>query len=157
MGHPLPSIPPATKDQASLEKNSSVLGFNKLGVSQSPWPTQRWLILTAHGNGYCHQWQQRQNRQDGQALNSTHRKRTTGETIRGGFESWGLVPPNPVHFPYFKKINPIQTKQDETSCFFVGKSLSLGPTSQLHPWKSTWNPKIWRLGSDHVPFQLAHL
>ena len=113
---------------------------------ESPWPTQRWLILTAHGNGYCHQWQQRQNRQDGQALSSTDRKRTTGETIRGCFESWGLAPPNPVGLPYFKKS--IQFKRNKTKqvVFFVLGNPCLWVRHHNYTLENQHGTQKWRFG-----------
>ena len=123
-------------------KKLKCLGFNK-PVSLSPWPTQRWLILTAHGNGYCHQWQQRQNRQDGQALSSTDRNPKPAKQFEGDLkvEVW---PPKPCAFPYFKKINPFKRNKTKQVFFVVGNPcLWVGHHKTLENQHET---KKWSLG-----------
>ena len=126
------------------------------------WPTQRWLILTAHGNGYCHQWQQRQNRQDRQALmNSLNRPKSTqnAKHFGAGFGKLRVWPPKKNWWVLLGLLWKKSTQSNETKLnkfFLVGKSLSLGPTSQIQPGKSTaGTPKKWKWMEDDVPFQLA--
>ncbi len=100
---------PEKPSGSRLETNSS---FRCQQNPQRFWPTQRWLILTAHGNGYCHQWQQRQNRQDGQALRVPPTENRRG--VFGKLRVWH--PQTPGGF-LFEKIDPL--KQNKPMFFFA--------------------------------------
>ena len=138
MGHPLPSIPPATKNQAS-----QVSGFNKLGVSlaypkvahpHSPW---QWLLSPMTTTPKPPRWASLKFNRP-----KTHNRRNNSGLLR----KLRFGPPKPCGSSVFQKINPIQTKQDETSCFFVLGNPCLWVRHHNYTLENQHGTQKWRFG-----------
>lgn len=81
------------------------LAYPKVAHPHSPW---QWLLSPMTTTPKPPRWA---------SLKFNRPKRTTGETIWGWFESWGLAPQT-LCISVFQKNQPIQTKQNKTSLFY---------------------------------------